>query len=299
MTRREKAGEKVRIGIGLQEQGRLQEAIELFEEAAQLDPSWEAPLFNLGLVYKRQRRWKESFEFNHRATEADPANQPAWWNLGIAATALGRWQSARSAWRAFGIDVPDGEGPIDFPCGYGPIRLHPTGNAEIVWAYRLDPARAILDSIPLPESGHRWKDVVLNDGAPNGYRKLDGRELPVFDALELLESSSFGTFVARVEMPPKREYIVKLTGVAAESGGNAEDWSTSVRMLCKACSEGRPHQTHDTEARRHEGAHLIGIAARDRKHATKILHAWKSEKDDIRVESLADALEPGPTDKSS
>ena len=34
-----------------------------------------------------------------------------------------------------------------------------------------------------------------------------------------------------------------------------------------------------------EGVHLIGIAARDRPHATRILSAWESTSKDIRVES--------------
>ena len=88
----------------------------------------------------------------------DKKDKAAWWNLGIAATALGRWDVARSAWRGFGINMPKGDGPIDFPCGTCPIRINPDGDAEVVWAERIDPARAELLSIPFPESNHRWKD---------------------------------------------------------------------------------------------------------------------------------------------
>ena len=239
---------------------------------------------------------EESLEHNRRAAALDPKNQAAWWNMGIAATALGRWDAARAAWKGFGIDVPDGQGPIDLPCGYGPIRINPDGDAEVTWAYRLDPARAELASIPFPESGHRWKDVVLNDGAPNGYRQYKGQELPVFDALELLERSPFGTYVAHVKMPDRRDYLVQLAERAADLEGSAEDWSTSVRIICKACSEGRPHEVHDTKAAPADGVHLIAIAARDRKHASNLLHVWESGLDEVRVESLDEALAPGSAD---
>jgi tetratricopeptide (TPR) repeat protein len=293
MTRREKAAQINQKALALQKRGQLREAIKLYQKAFALQPGWATPLYNLGLLFKNQGKWEESLKYNRRATAIDPKHEAAWWNLGIAATALGRWPMARSAWRGFGIDIPDGEGPIDFPCGYGPIRLDPGGNPEVVWAYRLDPARASLASIPFPESKHRWRDVVLNDGAPKGYREYEGQEVPVLDALALLEPSPFGTFVAEIAMPNKPKYIEELAELAADLGSSAEDWSTSVRLICKACSEGRPHGSHDTEAARPAGVHVIGIAARNRKHATTILNSWESGKGDVHVESLAEALEAG------
>jgi hypothetical protein len=278
----------------LQEQGQLEEAIKLFQQAAAAAPRWSAPLYNLGLLFKNVRQWEQSLEYNRKATSVDPKNEAAWWNLGIAATALGRWDLARSAWRGFGIDIPEGEGPLDFPSGFGPIRLHPSGEPEIVWAYRLDPARAELASIPLPESRHRWRDIVLNDGAPNGFRTYKGQELPVLDALQLLEASPFGTYIAHVVMPRGQAHIRQLAELAAESGGSAEDWSTSIRLLCKACSEGRHHVSHDTEAAPPDGVHIVGIAARDRDHASAILSAWESDRKGARVESLDVALKPTP-----
>jgi tetratricopeptide (TPR) repeat protein len=292
MTRRTKAAETNQKALELHEKGQLQEAIKLYKKAAALDPRWPLPLYNLGLLFKNICRWKESLKYNHLATTVDPKHEAAWWNLGIAATALGRWGLARTAWRGFGIDIPAGSGPVDFPCGHGPIRLDPKGNAEVVWAERLDPARACLLSIPFPESGHRWRDVVLNDGAPNGYREYQGQEVPVLDALALLEPSAFGTYVAQVALLGKRQQVEKLDKFADELGGSAEDWTTSVRIICKACSEGRPHQTHDSEATRADGVHMIAIAARNRDHAADILSAWESGHRDVEVQRVDEALEP-------
>jgi len=274
--------------------GKLEAAITLFEKAAALDPTWSAPLYNLGLLFKNECRWEESLKYNQRATEVDPKSEAAWWNLGIAATALGRWRMARHAWRSYGIEIAEGDEPVNLPCGFCPIRLNARGDAEVVWAQRIDPARAVLASIPFPESNHRWNDIVLNDGAPNGYRRVRDEDVPVFDELELLQASAFGTYVARVAMPKAEEPLAqKLAHIAAEQGGCAEDWSTSVRILCKACSEGRPHQAHDTEAAPPAGVHGVGIAARSQQHANNILAACESQLKSIEVQSLELALEPG------
>lgn len=291
MTPRDKAVVLNQRGIDQEERGRVAQAVRSYEKAAAADPSWSAPRYNLGLLYKRQRMWKESLEWNRRATELNPEDGAAWWNLGIAATALRRWKLARAAWRAYGIEIPEGTGPIDFPCGFGPFRLHPDGEAEVVWAWRIDPARSVIASIPFPESGHRWRDVVLNDGAPVGYRVYQGREVPVFDVLELLKPSRFGTFIARVRLPANSKKAERLAHLAAEMGGSAEDWSTSVRVLCKACSEGRPHEHHDSGQvpPPPPDVRLIGIAAKNRRHATRILNAWEAEAGrGVEVESLSD-----------
>jgi hypothetical protein len=286
MTKRQQAATLNDRGLQYQERGKLKRATELFREASAIDPTWPVPLYNLGLLFKNKGKWKESIKYNQQATAVDPKHEAAWWNLGIAATALHRWQLARAAWRGFGIDVPDGKGAIDFPCGFCPIRINPDTNAEIVWADRIDPARAMLASIPLPESNHRWKDVVLNDGAPTGYRRLRGKDVPVFNELELLEHSPFVTYVADVKMPAGNESMEKLTEIATEQGGCAEDWSTSIRFLCKQCSEGRIHATHDTDAARPRGVHLVGLAARDRNHASDMLFAWESTTPGVKVKSL-------------
>lgn len=293
MNRRRRAELANGQATTLLEKGQYEEALQLLKEAAALAPDWSTPCYNLGLVCKRQCRWEESLQFNLRATQIDGKNEAAWWNLGIAATALGKWDVARSAWRGFGVPLPAGEGPIELPCGVTPIRLNPRGVGEVVWADRLDPARAQLISIPFPESGFRWRDIVLNDGAPAGYRQYQGKDFPVFEALQLLNPSPFGTFIARVRIPETTEDSAQLLKIAAAQDGFGEDWSTSVRILCQACSEGRVHTEHDTHAAPRDGIHLIGIAARSHDHAATILNAWEAEVGANRVASLDDALPPG------
>lgn len=252
-------------GIRFEEAGDEARAIEAYRRAIRWDRRWSVPWYNLGLHFKRRGAWQESFSHNERAVELDPSDEAAWWNLGIAATALARWQRAREAWRACGIDIPDGDGPLDLDYGPVPIRLNPDTDAEVVWCKRIDPARAIIRNVPLPESGHRCGDLVLHDGATNGSRVLDGVELPVFDELALLQPSHLGTFIVRV-VGMTASQTEDLLERAAMSGLEGEDWTASIRPLCKSCSEGKVDHSHaspdDATSRTIGFAGTSGVAIR-------------------------------------
>jgi tetratricopeptide (TPR) repeat protein len=159
-------------------------ALEAYAQASAIHPGWAVPWYNTGLIHKYRGEWAASLQANARAVQCEPGNEGALWNLGIAATALGDWTTARRAWRQYGIGIPEGEGPVDYFVGLTPIRVHGDEGTEVVWADRIDPARAILRNVPTPACGHRYGDLVLHDGAPNGYRLRGEREMAVFDALE-------------------------------------------------------------------------------------------------------------------
>jgi hypothetical protein len=256
--------------------GRPDEAIEAYQAAAAADPSWSVPWYNLGLVHKYRGEWHSSFEANKQAVLRSPEDEAAWWNLGIAATALGIWAEAREAWRRCGVDVPDGIGPIEGNYGLTPVRLAPATRAEVVWCERIDPARAIIRNVPLLESGYSFGDLILHDGAPNGYRLRDGIEVPVFDELERLRQSTFATFI--LDLPGSTPAIRdSLSDVAFRLGGAAEDWSESVSYLCRKCSEGRPHEHHDSDLQGTRPGLAVAAAARDLEHLDHIIASWRSE----------------------
>lgn len=234
----------------------------MYREALRLDPELKEAWFDLGLICKWERRWKEAFECNLRAAELEheKADEPAWWNLGIAATALRDWETARRAWSAYGIDIGAGVGPIEGNFGIGPVRLDPAGEAEVVWGHRIDPARIQVSSIPFPQSGHRWSDIVMHDGVPNGFRDLNGESLPVFDELMRWEPSEVPTVQVSVSADAAGAVDELLQRVEA-SGYAAEDWSQNVRVLCKRCSEGIVHAEHSEEELAAGREHLVGLAA--------------------------------------
>jgi tetratricopeptide (TPR) repeat protein len=209
-----------------------------FRRAAAAAPGWSVPWYNLGLIFKRQRRWRESLECNQKALERDSSDEAAWWNLGIAATALADWREARRAWTGFGLEVPPGEGEVRMILGPTPIRLDPAGAGEVVWCTRIDPARALVRNVPLPESGHRYGDLLLHDGAPSGEREFHGQTVPMFDAIELLRPSGYLTFEVELRAPDA-EAVRALFRSASVADIGLEDWG-SIRCLCSTCSRGSP-----------------------------------------------------------
>lgn len=274
----------------LEAQGRIAEAIAHYRRAISADPRWSAPWFNLGLLYKQQRHWEGSLACNKKAAVLDSRDKATWWNLGIAATALEDWKEARRAWKAAGVPLDDGEGPLEMELGITPVRLR--GNEpEVVWCRRIDPARAIIDSIPLPASEHRYGDLLLHDGAPNGVRRVNGHDVPVFDELQLLSASDYGTYEVLVEGADD-DAVAALHQLADERKLAMEDWSANLRLLCKACSEGRPfdddhqHETAPGTDRR------IAFAASSEERIQQVVAAWRDHVPQIEVVEINCLLAP-------
>jgi tetratricopeptide (TPR) repeat protein len=259
------------------DEGRLEVAEAAFRRATDLDPAWSSPWFNLGLVYKLRRDWPACLRANDECLKRCDDDEGARWNLGIAATATSTWDQYRRAWRSFGVEVPEGEGPFDLGLGLVPIRLDPEGDRpEVVWCRRTDPATAVIENVPLPESGYRWRDRLLHDGEPRGVRRLGDSEVAVFDMLELLEVSPYSTFEVDLRAGTPEEYAV-LEDLAGDSAHHTcEDWSESIRMLCRACSEGDPDAgDHDHPPELATGeARRFGLSAESREAAEELLERW-------------------------
>lgn len=260
----------------LRDAGKHAEAIAAYQRAMAIDPTWSVPFYNLGLLHKYAAQWQPSLEANLRATELSPTDKAAWWNLGIAATALGKWDIARDAWQRAGVKVPSGDGPVDLPSGLAPIRLHPKSDGETAWAERLDPARARVVSIPL--GSFCYGDVVLNDGAPQGYRLLGGKEVPVFDCLALLEPSPLSTWSVEIELNEAEHHraaaFASLSQLALARGQCAENWTQDVRALY---SDGSAAASKLTRSRAKRGPERVAIAARTKHEVHDLLMDWDAQ----------------------
>ncbi len=261
----------------LDDAGNGDEAIAMYKLAVKADPDKSESYYNIGLIYKYRNAWAESLDFNRIANELDPQDEAARWNLAIAATALRDWPTARRAWQAQGISFNTDEGPISGDFGQTPVRLNPDDNAEVVWARRIDPVRARIESIPFASSGYRCGDIVLHDGAAVGYRMLGERERPVFNVLELFEPSPLSTFELLVDLHSPAE-LEQLFERFAAADIDVEDWTSSYQVLCKQCSEGRPHEQHDhhenTEPAAWQVVRQIGVAALSARDIEAVLSAW-------------------------
>jgi hypothetical protein len=260
------------IGGSLLDKGKLEKAATYYRRAIRTSPKWSAPWYNLGLVHKKQRDWGESLHCNQTAVQLNPQNKSAWWNLGIAATALSDWPEARRAWTAYGVDMPAGEVEPVMNLGPVPIRIEPQDSGEVVWCLRIDPARAIVKSVPLPESAHRFGDVLLHDGAPNGYRVFQDKEFPVFDELQVLVPSEYMTFEITLQADSESD-LKALARLVLSHDVSVEDWST-IRALCHSCSEGKPGEYQQLPPLVLQQPMRLAFAAKSEQDVRSILDNW-------------------------
>ncbi len=251
-------------------------AIRIYEKILFEREDWATVHYNLGLIYKYRNDWDKSYHHNKRAAELDPKIEPAQWNLGIAATMLTDWKLARQCWNFFGMEYEiideDTAGKLSDVC----IRISSNAEAETVWAIRICPARAIIKNIPLPESEHRFKDMVLNDGAANGHRMSEGKGYPVLDEIQHLSSSDYQTYSIKCK-PISDAHFEDLQQRCWKSDIAIENWTTSVRMLCKQCSEGKPHEHHDRELKKDNDEFRIALATTSQGKLISVLEAWSQE----------------------
>ena len=267
----EEANEKGREALVCED---YQQAVGYFRRSIADRPSWSIPHYSLGLTYKFMKSWPECREANLKALELNPEDDATVWNLAISSAALADWETAGKAYSAIGLELPDTPPPWDLKLGLIPIRVSPQEQPEVVWCHRLDPVRACIVNVPFPASGRRYGDIVLNDGEPKGYRKLGEAEVPVFDELMLLQKSDYATYMAELEVRDAGS-LDGLIGRFEEHTMYAENWSTSVRMLCRACSEGRPHEQHDRELDSpDEGLARLGVAAKSMGELESLLEQW-------------------------
>ncbi len=292
--------------------GDLAEARIRFEATLAAAPDDPAHHYMLGLICKYLLDWPASLHHNLRALALhaqageDDGEAPRW-NAAIAATALGDWAEARRQWAGCGIDIPGEDGPIDTNFGVASLRLEAWGQAETVFARRIDPVRAQIINVPLSDSGYRYGDIVLHDGASTGQRRFHQSMVPVLNALQRMQTSEYPTFAVFVQCPQRTDLDAlieaRVPGIAF-----AEDWTDSIVHDCLRCSHGAPHrhdndddQTHqrngqtDTEDRsRWRTERNIGIAAQSRHSVMRLIDRWKTRGRGRRLDAV-DSRDAMPT----
>lgn len=260
------------------DEGELQNATQNFDLLLQHHPDNPFYHYMRGLALKYQMEWAGSLRDNLRAIElAEEFSQAQHWNAAIAATGLGQWSTVRKLWAACDITLPEGDGPIDADFGVAVVRLNPWSTGETVFMRRIDPVRARILNVPLPESGHRFGDIVLHDGAATGARFDGEREVHVFNELERLQPSEFQTFVVFVRADSRAD-LDALLGSSAPGIGYTEDWTSSIRHYCLRCSYGAPHShardSNEEHVEQWQGERNLGIAAQSRLSVEKLLKDW-------------------------
>jgi hypothetical protein len=286
-----------RLAYEAYEAGRLKEAASHFATLLRDDPDYAAYHYMQGLVHKYLRDWPVSLHHNLRSQALHPEpDEASIWNAAIAATGMSDWAEARRQWKNCGIALPDGEGPTDGDFGAVCIRLNAWSDGETLSARRIDPVRARLQNGPFPESGYRYGDIVLHDGAKTGSRNYHGTDVPVFNAMQLLQPSGFETFSVFITcgLPADVEALFDLS---IPDIGSIEDWTQSVIPLCRRCSYGIQHShedKHDSGA--WEPERSIGIAALNRQAVEQLLARWKGPGRSVEGIESGDFPVPEPED---
>ena len=262
------------------EAGDLERARSGFDALLATTPDRAAYHYMQGLASKYLRDWPRALDHNLRALalipDDDEDRDAMRWNAAIAATALGDWAQARRQWTDCGIAIPPGEGPIDGRFGVASLRLEAWGRAETLFARRIDPVRARLINVPLPDSGYRYGDLVLHDGAATGERFFHQSRVPVLNALQRLQASEFRTFAVFATCPEQGD-LDALLSLQGPGIGLIEDWTANVAHLCLRCSYDIPHrhrETTDTSAWREERS--LGFAAQSRYAVLRLIERWKA-----------------------
>jgi hypothetical protein len=259
--------------------GRLSEARAGYEALLAQRPERVGSRLQLAQVAKYQRDWPASLAHALEALRRGGGlDEAARWTAAIAATALGDWAQARAQWRACGIELATGSGPIEEVFGPVALRLNPWATAETVFAHRIDPARSRIANVPLPGSGHRYRDLVLHDGAQVGQRHWHEQRVPVFNELQRLEPSTFATFTVFVVAEADAD-IEALQRMRTPGVGLVEDWTPALGRRCLRCAHGIAHRHRWQEASASEWVpdRSLGIAAHAEPAVHEMLHKWTAE----------------------
>jgi len=95
----ERADLWAQLGIVLDQSGRSQEAVEMFERAALLEPGKPAHLFNLGVAALSAKSPNRAVEALARLAEIDPSNAAGWGLLGVAQQLVGDLPASEASLR--------------------------------------------------------------------------------------------------------------------------------------------------------------------------------------------------------
>ena len=207
---------------------------------------------NGGMACCNRHDWEQARAAGLRAValleRETGAPQPA--SVGIAATrppglAAGppRLAGLRAERAGRGARRRRGDPAARHGLGSAAVRLSPEGEAEVVWGRgpirrgsRAGPSRC-------RPPGRRWGEVVLHDGVPRwrAHRRSRGTPIP-----SSTRSSCGRPLPCRPGWScwrrPTEADRTPWNSLAAEAGFAAEDWSSSVRWLCRSCSECRHAQ---------------------------------------------------------
>ncbi len=270
----------------LSKKGKHRTALEYYLKSIRLDPLRSESYFQVGSYYKSQKQWVQSLQYSQRAIELDPAHQAARWNAGIAATALQRWDLAWQTWNDCGYDTAQRVGPVELNLGLALARLIPEASSdvdpEVVWATRVDPVRGRIDSIPYPESGYHFGDVVLLDGAQTENSADDDTEFPILNVLQIFQPSDYQTAIAQIRIT-QNDDLKSLYRVFSSTPHELEDWTSNIHQLCQQCdSHPHLHSVCDKDSAWF-AERTLGVAVYRKENVQNLFSQWQRQSNGVLI----------------
>ncbi|MFN8615143.1 MAG: tetratricopeptide repeat protein [Vampirovibrionales bacterium] len=86
-------------GLEANAQGRTEAALQLFEQAALVEPTYANTFFNMGLLQYRKQNYQKAQQAFARAADLTPNDSEAWYNLGLAYEKLNNSSQAQASWQ--------------------------------------------------------------------------------------------------------------------------------------------------------------------------------------------------------
>ncbi len=250
-------------------QGDTYNAVKLFKLIIKKCPEWVQPYWQLSHIYKGRREWKPTLYYTKKALALDTTQPDGWWDLGMAAMALKKWRIARNVWNKFGINLKT----------YMPktvcLRLQYQGRYEIIWGQALGPVRAEIRSIPHPDSGYAFRDIVLYDKEVSGYNIVANKRVPIHDEYGLFKRNYFHTYSCLIDTNTEED-VQLLEQLCKDAGLGFEVWSNASRMMILQ-KKGEVPEYYDPSMlpkNATDGLH-IAISARYAKNARDVLNNWQ------------------------
>ncbi len=263
-----------RKAVALDRKGDVYTAVKIYKKLIKLAPNWYPPYQYLSSIYKYHNDWKAAFHYGQRAIENGADKAEMWRNFAIAATALKKWQIARNAWNKVGFQLKEVKHAPNFDMGIIPIRLRYDNFHEIVWAKQIDPARAIIESIPDPVSDRNYGDLILIDFKITGYRIVKGKKMPVYDELELIKRSHYRNYLVFLHDSQKNE-VNLLDQLCWNEDLGFDNWSHLTELqLNKNLAYLPEYYNEDLEFDFEQSDMRIAVAAERLEDVEEVMRAW-------------------------
>ncbi|MEN0047305.1 MAG: hypothetical protein AAF806_09625 [Bacteroidota bacterium] len=264
-----KAQQLLRAAHQYEQLGDVYHATKLYKAVIKIAPENGFPYQQLSKIYRQRREWKPTLYYSEEAINKKVHDQDIWNNLAMAATALRKWKLAKKALQKVTVNVPvHSFQPI-------PIRIHTrTKRSEIVWALPLEALCAKIISIPSPESGRRYGEIVLYDWKSKEKQIVSQKTHRVFLEIERFKKSFYRTFSVLIHTD-NASSIQKLAELCHNQQLGFENWSNLQHQLATQSENRAAEYYESTQQEQDLGYQLIAIAALEKQEVREVLKVWQ------------------------